>query len=106
MGIGLAVNPYTPIADISPLADELDCVLFMAVHPGFYGSKFIREVLDKIAEFRHIYPDIEIGIDGGVKEDNIAGIAISGVNYICVGSAIFLQENPVESYRRLSALAK
>ena len=105
MGIGLAVNPDTPIAGVSPLINELDCVLFMSVHPGFYGSQFIPEVLDKIADFRLDHPDMEIGIDGGIKESNIAGVAMSGVNSICVGSAIFLNEKPGESYNRLVALA-
>lgn len=105
VGIGLAINPDTTIADISHIIDDLDCVLFMSVQPGFYGSKFIPEVLDKIADFRHTYPDMEIGIDGGVKEDNIARVAASGVSSICVGSAIFRQPDPTESYNRLMALA-
>jgi ribulose-phosphate 3-epimerase len=103
--VGLAVNPDTPISKIIPLADEVDCVLFMSVHPGFYGSKFIPGVLDKIADFRLLYPDMEIGIDGGIKEDNITQAVKSGANSICIGSAIFCQPKPAESYKRLVALA-
>jgi ribulose-phosphate 3-epimerase len=103
---GLAVNPETPVSAITPLAGEVDSVLFLSVNPGFYGSKFIPEVLDKIAAFRKSLPDIEIGIDGGIKEDNITRIARSGVDIICVGSAIFRQPQPGESYRRLLALAE
>lgn len=105
MDVGLAINPDTPASDISHLVDRLDCVLFMSVHPGFYGSQFIPMVLDKIDDFRLEHPDIEIGIDGGVKENNIALIAGSGVNSICVGSAIFRQPNPAKSYHRLQKLA-
>ena len=106
MKVGLAVNPETPISAITPLAGEVDSVLFLSVNPGFYGSKFIPEVLDKIAAFRKARPDMEIGIDGGIKESNIAEIARSGVDVIYVGSAIFLQPQPGESYRRLLALAE
>ena len=105
MNVGLAINPDTPISDISILIDELDCVLFMSVHPGFYGSKFILDVLDKVADFRLAYPDMEIGIDGGVKEGNISRVARSGANSICVGSAVFCKEQPGESYNRLVVLA-
>jgi ribulose-phosphate 3-epimerase len=105
MNVGLAVKPDTIISDISPLIDELDCVLFMSVYPGFYGSKFIPDVLAKVADFRLAYPDMEIGIDGGIKEGNIARVARSGANSICVGSAIFCQERPGESYNRLVSLA-
>jgi len=98
LGVGLAVNPETPVSAI--------LVLFLSVNPGFYGSKFIPEVLDKIWEFRKAQPNLEIGIDGGIKESNIAQIARSGVDVICAGSAILQQPQPGESYRRLLALAE
>jgi ribulose-phosphate 3-epimerase len=106
MGVGLAVNPATPVSAFSPLVKQLDSVLFLSVNPGFYGAKFIPEVLEKIGELRRLYPKIEIGIDGGIKESNIARIARSGVDVIYVGSAIFLQPDPASSYRRLTELAQ
>ena len=106
MKAGLAINPETPIDVIKPLTDGLDSVLFLSVNPGFYGAKFIPEVLDKIVAFRKAYPAMDTGIDGGVKENNIAVIARTGVDYICVGSAIYNQPDPAASYRRLAALAE
>ncbi len=103
---GLAVNPETPVSAILSLIDELDSVLFLSVNPGFYGSKFIPEVMDKVVELRRIRPEIEIGIDGGIKEANITQVAKSGVNVIYVGSAVFLQPQPRESYRHLLSLAQ
>jgi len=105
-GVGLAVNPETPVSDFISLASEVDSVLFLSVNPGFYGSKFIPEVLDKVIEFRSARPDMEIGIDGGVKESNIAQIAQAGVDVIYVGSAIFAQPHPGESFHHLLALAQ
>ena len=101
---GLAVNPETPITAIAPLVSKIDSVLFMAVHPGFYGAAFIPEVLDKIAAFRKKYPEMEIGIDGGVKEENIFKIAQSGVDVICIGSALFRQPDPAAAYKKLKTL--
>lgn len=103
--VGIAVNPETTVQQIRSLVDQVDSVLFLSVHPGFYGAKFIPEVLDKISELRQAQPEIEISIDGGIKESNIARIAKSGVNTICVGSAVFLQPEPGEAYRKLLALA-
>jgi ribulose-phosphate 3-epimerase len=103
---GLAVNPETPVAAIAPLVRDVDSVLFLSVNPGFYGSKFIPEVLEKIVAFHKAYPSLESGIDGGIKESNIAMIARSGVDVIYVGSAIFLQPEPGESFRRLQTLAE
>ncbi|MGD0796056.1 MAG: ribulose-phosphate 3-epimerase [Dehalococcoidales bacterium] len=104
--VGLAVNLETPILAIARLVKKVDSVLFLAVHPGFYGARFLPEVLDKIAAFRKEYPEMEIGIDGGVKEDNIVKIAGSGVNFICIGSALFRDARPAEAYRRMKALVE
>jgi ribulose-phosphate 3-epimerase len=106
IGVGLAINPDTTISAILPLADRVDSVLFLSVHPGFYGKEFIPEVLDKINEFRTICPDRETGIDGGIKKENIARVAGSRVDFIYVGSAIFRQPEPALSYRQLVALAE
>ena len=105
MQAGLAINPETLIKAIKSLVKHVDSVLFLSVNPGFYGAEFIPEVLDKIVEFRKVYPEMETGIDGGIKESNIAQIARSGVDIICVGSAIFRQPDPAASYRHLIELA-
>lgn len=104
--VGLAVNPDTPVSAIVPCINEIDSILLLTVTPGFYGSQFIPEVMDKVAELRSIQPEIEIGVDGGVKENNIREIASAGVDYICVGSAVFMQTDPTESYRRLQSLVQ
>ena len=106
MQVGLAVNPETPVSVIAPLVKTLDSVLFLSVNPGYYGAKFIPEVLKKIADFRKAHPVMEVGIDGGIKDNNIAEIAATGVNVIYVGSAIYLQPDPADSYHRLTRLAE
>jgi ribulose-phosphate 3-epimerase len=104
--VGLAVNPETQVTAFLPLVAEVDSVLLLTVNPGFYGSPFIPEVLEKVKELRHARSDIKIDVDGGIKESNIAEVARFGVDAICVGSAIFLQPQPGESYRRLLYLAR
>jgi ribulose-phosphate 3-epimerase len=106
LAVGIAVNPETTISRILPLTDRIDSVLFLSVHPGFYGAQFIPEVVNKIVELRRARPNLNLGIDGGIKENNIAPIARSGVNEIFVGSAILLQPDPGESFRRLTAIAR
>jgi len=104
--VGLAVNPETPVSAIHSLVNEVESVLFLTVHPGFYGSQFIPEVLDKVVELRNTGSGVEIGVDGGIKEGNIAQCARIGVDVIYVGSAIFLQPQPGESFRHLMVLAE
>lgn len=107
VGAGLALSPDTPVSVISPaLASKLDCVLFLSVYPGFYGQPFIPEVLDKVRNLHQRFPGLVLGIDGGIKEGNIAEVAQAGADEICVGSAIFGQDDPAEAYKRLVELAE
>ncbi len=101
--VGLALNPETKVSSIVNLVDEVDSVLLLSVHPGFYGQKFLPEVLGKVGELRQLKAGLEIGIDGGIKEGNILEVAQAGVNSIYIGSAIFLSQDPGESFRRLEA---
>jgi ribulose-phosphate 3-epimerase len=105
LNVGLAVNPETPVSRLLPVLNKVDGVLLLSVHPGYYGAKFIPEVVDKISELRKLIPDIEIGIDGEIKENNVSLISKSGIDEIFVGSAIFLQQDPGSSYQKLLALA-
>ena len=104
--VGMALNPDTPVSSVLPFVSKIDNILFMTVVPGFYGSKFLPQVMEKIASFRQIYPTFNIGVDGGINGNNIALVAGTGVDDICVGSAIFLQPSPAESYRCLRSLAE
>ena len=106
LGVGLAINPDTPVSAILPLSDKVDSVLFLSVYPGFYGKTLIPEGRDKVIEFGTACPGVEIGIDGGIKEGNIAEVARAGANVIYVGSAIFNKEQPEKSYRHLITLAQ
>ncbi len=96
--VGLAINPETPLSQFEGIVPQIDSVLFLSVHPGFYGSPFIGEVLEKIGEFRSHFPSTLIGIDGGISLDNIQRVKSSGVDYACVGSRIFRHDNPRKRY--------
>jgi ribulose-phosphate 3-epimerase len=102
--IGLAINPKTGISDFLQLVDEVNSVLLLTVIPGFYGSKFIPEVLDKVEELRKNRPGLEIGLDGGINKGNIVQVVRSGADVFCVGSAIFLQPKPAAEYYNLVEL--
>ena len=102
---GLALNPETPVEAVAPFADALDGVLFMSVHPGYYGAKFLPGVMDKVKALRKKHPRLEIGVDGGVSEDTIPAIVPAGADVIYIGSAIFRQDDPGAAYRRLAELA-
>lgn len=104
LDVGMALNPDTTVSAVAECLPLLDSVLIMSVVPGFYGSKFIPEVLDKVGEIRAFAPGLSIGIDGGIKDANIVEVAASGVDDICVGSGVFLGADPAACYRHLQSV--
>ncbi len=104
METGIAINPPTPIESLEPLVDNVDIVLFMSVNPGFYGAPFIPAVLDKIQGFKDKHPHMLVGIDGGMKLDNVVSAIRAGAEQICVGSAILKSEDPKEAYQKFASL--
>jgi ribulose-phosphate 3-epimerase len=90
---GLVLNPATPISCLDHVLDKLDLVLVMSVNPGFGGQAFIPEALNKLRAVRERIDrsgrDIWLEVDGGVKVDNIRGIAEAGADTFVAGSAIF-----------------
>ncbi len=104
--IGFAINPKTPISDIVPYLDKLDMVLIMTVDPGFYGSKFIPEVLPKIKELRLLMPDLDIEVDGGIAPGTIELVKKAGANIFVSGSFIFRSNNAKQAIEKLEELSK
>ena len=94
---GLVLNPATPLHWLEWTLDRLDLVLLMSVNPGFGGQAFIAHTLDKLRAARKLVDaarertgrEILLEVDGGVKVDNIAAIAVAGADTFVAGSAIF-----------------
>ena len=104
---GLAFNPATPLSYLEHTLAKLDLVLLMSVNPGFGGQQFIASVLPKIAEVRSRIKasgrDVWLEVDGGVKTDNIAGIAKAGADTFVAGSAIFGSKDYGATIREMRA---
>lgn len=90
---GLVLNPATPLNYLDYVMDKVDVILLMSVNPGFGGQSFIPGVMDKIRQVRALIDkserEIILEVDGGVKLDNIAGVAAAGADAFVAGSAIF-----------------
>jgi len=90
---GLAFNPGTSLNYLEHVMDKLDLILLMSVNPGFGGQSFIMHTLQKIAAVRKLIDasgrNIMLQVDGGIKTDNIAEVAMAGADTFVAGSAIF-----------------
>lgn len=94
---GLAINPQTSLNCLDDKWENLDSILMMSVNPGFAEQHFIPEVLNKISSAKQLIlmhkPTIRLGVDGGIKKNNIAEIAKAGADTFILGSGIFNTEN-------------
>lgn len=99
--VGLAILPETPIKNIEQIMHSFDHVLIFGGHLGHYGGQADLAQLDKVAQIRLVHPEVEIGWDGGVNDQNIKQIAEAGVDVICVGGYIQKADDAEVAYHNL-----
>ena len=90
---GISIKPGTPVEELLPYLDSVDMVLIMTVEPGFGGQSYIEACTDKVREIRALITargvDVDVQVDGGIGEDNIAKVIEAGANVFVAGSSVF-----------------
>ncbi len=105
-GVGIALNPPTPISRLKGSLDLCDLVLVMSVQAGFGGQSFNPVALDKLRQVRTMVgPDVLLEIDGGINTATIAQAAAAGAQLFVVGSAIFGKPDYQQAVTELTHLA-
>ena len=94
-GVGVSLNPATPLSQIEEVLDLVDLVLIMSVNPGFGGQAFIESSYSKISRLQAMRGNRKflIQVDGGVNEKNIGFLKEAGAEVFVVGTAVFGQKN-------------
>ncbi|NGX28286.1 MAG: Ribulose-phosphate 3-epimerase [Candidatus Anoxychlamydiales bacterium] len=90
---GLAFNPETAFSMATKYLEKCDLVLFMSVHPGFGGKKFIPSVLEKIKLAKNLKEDMslkyDIQVDGGINLETGSRCKKMGANFLVAGTYLF-----------------
>ncbi len=103
-GVGLAINPGTPVGALAELTDAIDLALCMTVNPGWGGQPFIAHSLDKLPRVRALVgADVAVEVDGGIDPSTAPACRQAGANVFVAGSAIFRARDPGETYRAIAA---
>jgi ribulose-phosphate 3-epimerase len=106
LGVGVAFNPETSVADAVAAAEGADLVLCMSIHPGYSGQAFMPEALERIAELRAALPaDVRVQVDGGINADTARAAREAGADLLVAGSGVFWSDDPASAYRELCELA-
>ena len=108
MKAGVAVNPHTPVSDLSDILHDIDLVCLMSVNPGFGGQKFIPYTIDKIRQLRKMIDErglqVHIEIDGGVTVENAASVIAAGADVLVAGNTVFKSADPTSTIAQLKKL--
>ena len=98
MKAGVAINPHTPVTELSDVLADIDLVCMMSVNPGFGGQKFIPHTIEKIKQLRKMIDErglkVQIEIDGGVTLENAASIIAVGADVLVAGNTVFKSADP------------
>ena len=101
---GLAINPATDISSLKYMLDYLDLVCVMTVDPGFAGQTLIPATIEKIKALRKMFTDagkdIEIMVDGQVKETTAPELVKAGANVLVVGTSGLFNVYKPEEYKK------
>lgn len=97
MQAGLALNPDKPLSLVRDHLESIDLLLLMSVFPGFGGQSFIEDSIEKLRAARQLIeavnPAVALGIDGGIKNSNIAKVVAAGADFCIIGSGLFHADN-------------
>jgi ribulose-phosphate 3-epimerase len=107
LSLGLAINIATDLSLIEPYLEFMDYVQFMGIASiGKQGEPYDTRVLRKIAAFRHLHPDMNIQVDGGVSLATAPALLSAGVSRLIIGSALWKAPNLLEEFRKFQDLSQ
>jgi ribulose-phosphate 3-epimerase len=99
VGVGLAINPGTPVGALAEVVDAIDVALNMTVNPGWGGQPFIEHSLEKLPRVRAIVGhEVAVEVDGGIDPETAPQCRAVGAALFVAGSAIFSSGDPGEAY--------
>lgn len=104
-GVGVALNPHTPLETVRHILPDIDLLLVMTVNPGFGGQAFIDLMRRKIMEARLMIDQsashVLLQVDGGVSPENARDLVDLGARVLVAGSSVFSAPTPQEGIRAL-----
>ena len=105
MKAGVALNPHTPITNLTDIIKEIDLVCLMSVNPGFGGQSFIENTFEKVKELKELIEKSKtsclIEIDGGVTNKNSTKLIKCGADVLVAGNYIFKANDPKANIKLL-----
>jgi ribulose-phosphate 3-epimerase len=104
--VGVALMQMTPVASIAPALEVIDHALIFSGDLGHFDGETNLALLDKVKQLRQLKPQLEIGWDGGINDQNAATLIQSGVDVLNVGGYIQQSSDPEAAYGGLKNIVQ
>jgi ribulose-phosphate 3-epimerase len=99
--VGLALLQDTPVEYAHQIMHSFDHVLVFSGNLGHHGGEADLGLLDKVRSIREHHPEVEIGWDGGINDQNAKRLIDAGVDVLNVGGFIQKADNPKAAYDKI-----
>ena len=90
---GIAITTNTNIDEFNQYSSDCKYILMMTTTPGESGGDFNKTNFKKIRDFKKLYPEKSIHVDGGINDEIGFIMRILGVQSVVSGS--FLVKNDI-----------
>lgn len=99
--IAFSVSPETSLSAVKPYLQQIDIILILTVHPGFYGAKYLPAQLKKVQQVKKINPHLKVFVDGHINPNTIKAAFNAGADGVVSGSFISQSDHPTQALRAL-----
>ncbi len=103
--LGVALLPQTTPEKIFSALGDIDHVLIFSGDLGRFGGQANLSLLEKAKILKHRKPELEIGWDGGIDDQNVAELVFGGIDVLNVGGFIQNSHDPEGAFRALQRIA-
>lgn len=103
--VGVALLSKTSPQTIEGALSKIDHVLIFSGTLGSYSGHADLNLLQKVKFLKERRPELEIGWDGGVNDQNISRLAAGGVDVFNVGGVLQDAPDPERAFRALQRIA-
>lgn len=102
--VGVALLASSPAEAILDVLDNIDHVLIFSGELGQFGGHADLALLEKVAVLKNKKPDLELGWDGGVNDQNASVLASGGIDVLNVGGFIQRAQDPGRAFSALQLI--
>ncbi|MEK9196607.1 MAG: hypothetical protein AAB914_04525 [Patescibacteria group bacterium] len=101
---GIAILADTTVDSIEQIIHSFDHILVFGGKLGYFGGQPDLGILSKVDQIKEHHPDVEIGWDGGVSDQNAKQLAEGGIDVLNAGGYIQKADNPQANYDKIMDL--